>query len=143
MRRTALLVLLSACVAALAPALAADRETGATPPKSTVPGAATFVNLRPIVLPVIEGNAVTRQVGILLTLELGDDFSAESIEPKRRQLMDAFITELHRIYGWRSGQTRVVNETLIKTRLLKTADGVLGPGVVRAVLIRQLVEQER
>jgi hypothetical protein len=37
----------------------------------------------------------------------------------------------------------VVKETLIKKRLQLAADRVLGPGVVRAILIRQIVEQER
>jgi hypothetical protein len=37
----------------------------------------------------------------------------------------------------------VVDEPLLKTRLQATADRVLGPGVVHAVLIRQLVEQDR
>lgn len=97
----------------------------------------------PIVLPVVEGRDVTRQVGVLLTLELAQNQTAAGIEEKRRQLTDAFITELYRIYGWRSGADRVVNEELIKRRLQAAADRVLGPGIVHAILIRQLVEQER
>jgi flagellar basal body-associated protein FliL len=125
---------------AATPALGADRESGAAP---LVPGAPTFVKLPPIVLPVIEGNSVTRQVGISVTLELAEGQTLQSIEPQRRQLMDAFITELYRIYGWRSTADHVVNDALIKDRLLRTADRVLGAGVVHAVLIGQLVEQER
>lgn len=121
-------------------ALAADRETGAQP---TLPGAPVFVKLQPIVLPVIEGNTVTRQVGVLLTLELAEGQEAKSIEDQRTRVMDAFINELYRIYGWRSGAVQVVNDTLIKERLLRSADQVLGSGVIRAVLIRQIVEQER
>ncbi|HJT05982.1 MAG TPA: hypothetical protein VJ747_03600 [Stellaceae bacterium] len=94
-------------------------------------------------LPVIERNAVTRQVGVLLTLELSDGHSAESVEPQRRQLTDAVITELYRVYGWRSTADRIVDETLIKDHVRAAANKVLGEGVVRAVLIRQLMEQER
>lgn len=96
----------------------------------------------PIVLPVIEGSAVTRQVGILLTLELAKGQLASGVEPKRRQLTDAFITELYRLYGWRAGERRVVDEKLLKQRLQVTADQVLGQGVVHAILIRQLIVQE-
>ncbi len=123
------------------PALAVDRESGARKPG--LPGAPVFFDLQPIVLPVIERNAVTRQVGVLLTLELSDGHPVESVEAQRRQVMDAVITELYRIYGWRSTADQVVDETLIKDHVRVVVNKVLGEGVVRAVLIRQLVEQER
>jgi hypothetical protein len=128
-------------LAAASPALAVDREKGAE--RLSVPGAPVFFSLQPIVLPVIERNDVTRQVGILLTIELAEGHTAKDAEDKERQLTDAFITELYRIYGWRSGADRVVSEQLIKRRLQAVADQVLGPHVARSVLIRQLVEQER
>ena len=102
-----------------------------------------FVDVQPIILPVIERNAATRQVGIVVTLELAEGQHADAVEPKRRQLTDAFIRELHTIYDWRSGSNRVVDEQLIKRRLLVTADSVLGHGVVHAILVRQLLEQGR
>jgi len=108
-----------------------------------VPGVPVFIDMQPIVLPVIEGKNVTRQVGVLLTVELAEGHVSDDVEEKRRQLTDAFITELYRIYGWRSGADRVVNEALVKQHLQASADRILGRGVVQAVLIRQLVEQER
>ena len=122
------------------PAQAVDRDKGKGP---SVPGGPVFYQLPPIVLPVIERNDVTRQVGVLLTLELAEGHPVSDAEAKERQLTDAFITELYRIYGWRAGADRVVSEQLIKRRLLAVADQVLGPNVARAILIRQLVEQER
>jgi len=98
---------------------------------------------RPITLPVIERNRVTRQVGILLTIELSEGHLKHEATEKDRELTDAFITELYRLYGARAGANRVVDEKLLKTRLQATADRVLGQGVVHAVLIRQLVEQDR
>jgi hypothetical protein len=127
-------------LAAAAPAAAADREM---PEPKSVPGMPAFFNIEPIVLPVIEGNRIPRQVGILITLELAQGHSAREAQDKDRQITDAFITELYRIYGWRSGDDRVVNERLIKERLQAAADRVLGPGVVHAILIRQLLEEQR
>ncbi len=121
------------------PAAAAEHQAH----PEAAPGTPVFVSLQPIVLPVIEGNTVTRQVGVVLTLELFEGQTALAIEERRRQLTDAFITELHRIYAWRSSADHVVNEVQIKERLLRVANGVMGAGVVRAVLIRQLLEQER
>jgi hypothetical protein len=145
-RRRALLGALAALVAV--PAAAAEPEGGeggAHDPleKPLLPGVPDFYNIAPIELPVVEGNNVTRQVGVLLTLELADGHRQSEVKRKAREITDAFITELYRIYGWRSGDARVVNEALIKGRLQAAADRVLGPGVVHAILIRQLVEQER
>lgn len=122
-------------------AWAVDREKGVKGPH--VEGVPDFVDIQPIVLPVIERDAVRSQVGIVVTLELADGQHGDDVEPKRRQLTDAFIRELHTIYGWRSGSDRVVDQELIKRRLQITADKVLGPGVVHAILIRQLLEQGR
>jgi flagellar FliL protein len=124
-----------------APALAVDREKGVK--GAHVEGVPDFVDVQPIILPVIERNSVTRQVGIVVTLELADGEHADAVEPKRRQLTDAFIRELHTIYAWRSSSDRVVDEQLIKRRLLLVADAVLGQGVVHAILVRQLLEQGR
>ena len=126
---------------AAAQALAVDREQGVKGPH--VEGVPDFVDIQPIILPVIERDAVTRQVGIVVTLELIDGQHADAVEPKRRQLTDAFIRELHTIYGWRSASDRVVDEPLIKRRLQTIADRVLGLGVVHAIPVRQLLVQGR
>jgi len=111
--------------------------------KVPLPGMPVFIDIQPIVLPVIEGSTVTGQVGVLLTVELVQGRAAEEVEEKQRELTDAFITELYRIYGWRSGGDRVVAESLVKRHLQTTADRILGKGVVQAILIRQLVEHDR
>ncbi|HEV8026550.1 MAG TPA: hypothetical protein VGP50_03920 [Stellaceae bacterium] len=139
-RRTLLLAALTSMVLAAMPAFAVDREKGLKPPP--VPGVPDFVDLDPIVLPVIERNRVTRQIGLMLTLELFDGQPAQAIdEEKRLRLMDAFVRELHLIYSARSTAERVVDEDIIKRRLLRIADGVLGTGVVHAILVRRLIEQ--
>jgi flagellar basal body-associated protein FliL len=139
LRRCLMMSLVPSVLAAL-PAHAVDREKGAN---ELIPGIAVFIDLRPITLPVIERNRVTRQVGILLTIELSEGHVKQEATEKEHELTDAFITELYRMYGARAGANRVVDEKLLKTRLQASADRVLGLGVVRAVLIRQLVEQDR
>jgi flagellar basal body-associated protein FliL len=137
-------VIVAALLLAFAPpSLGAEHAEHGHGGKAPLNGATVFIDMQPIVLPVIEGKNVTRQVGVLLTMELAQGHVSDDVEEKRRELTDAFITELYRIYGWRSGADRVVNETLVKRRLQTTADRVLGKGVVQAVLISQLVEQDR
>jgi hypothetical protein len=135
-------ILLTA-VAALVAALPAGAAEHPKAPNTSIAGVPAFFNIEPIVLPVIEGNRIPRQVGVLLTLELAEGHTAAEARDKERELTDAFITELYRIYEWRAGDDRVVNERLIKERLQAAADRVLGPGVVHAILVRQLLEEQR
>jgi hypothetical protein len=140
-RRLLLVGALAVLALRAAPALAVDREKGVKGPH--VDGVPDFVDIQPIILPVIERNAVTRQVGIVVTLELADGERPDAVEPKRRQLTDAFIRELHTLYAWRSSSNRIVDEQLIKRRLLRVADAVIGQGIVHAILVKQLLEQGR
>jgi flagellar protein FliL len=132
---------LALALALASPSQGADRSDPRR--KEPLPGMPVFIDMQPIVLPVIEGSNVMGQVGVLVTVELVQGRTAEEVEEKQRELTDAFITELYRIYGWRSGADRVIAETLVKRHLQATADRILGKGVVQAILIRQLVEHDR
>lgn len=141
-RRRALLGALGALGAlTVLPAAAAEHEKEEEEP--LVPGVPIYFEIPAIVLPVVEGNSVTRQIGVALTVEMAEGHRRKEAAAKQRQLTDAFITELYRLYGWRSDADRVVDDRLLKRRLLAAADRVLGPGVAHAILIRQLVEQQR
>lgn len=104
----------------------------------------TFIKLPPIVLPVFNNeNKVSRQAGLVLALELEPGKTAADIEPNRRQLQDAFITDLYTLYDQLGGAERVIDSALVKERLQATSDRILGPGIVRAVLIQQAFERGR
>jgi hypothetical protein len=104
----------------------------------------TFIKLPPIVLPVFNNeNKVARQAGLVLALELEPGKTAADVEPNRRQLQDAFITDLYTLYDQVGGADRVIDSAIVKQRLLETSDRVLGPGIVRAVLIQQAFERGR
>jgi hypothetical protein len=102
-----------------------------------------YVKLPAIVLPVYSGNTVTRQAGLVLTLELAQGKSAADVEPNRRKLYDAFITELYGMYELRGNADRIIDPMLVKQQLQGTSDRVLGAGVVQQVLIQQAVEGTR
>lgn len=102
-----------------------------------------FVKLPPIVLPVYSGNRVTRQAGLVLSLELVQGKTEADVEPNRRRLYDAFITELYAIYETRGDADRVIDPTQIKQTLQGASDRVLGPGVIKQVLIQQAFEGAR
>jgi flagellar FliL protein len=100
-----------------------------------------YVRLPPIVLPVFEGNKITRRAGIVLALELEPGKTEAELEPKRRQLYDAYISDLYALYDQESGTGRVIDAVRIKQRLQSTTDRILGPGFVHEVLIQQAYER--
>lgn len=128
-------------VALLAPSAQAQEKSAG--PHGSMPGAPVFVDFQPIILPVIGQDRVTERVGIVLALELAPGQTAAGIEPKRPILTDAFISDLYGIFQQRAALHQVADGTLIKARLLRTANRVLGPGVVKEVLIQKLFEQPR
>jgi hypothetical protein len=89
-----------------------------------------------------QGGGCRRTISLCALVLATDGQPAAVTEPKRREPTDAFIRELHAIYSMRSATGRVVDEGLIKQRLLRTSDGVLGKGVVHAILVKRLVEQQ-
>jgi hypothetical protein len=99
--------------------------------------------LDPITVPVIEGNRVAAQVDIQVMLELAPGKTKEGIEPKQRQLIDAFIRTLYALFQQQTDVSEPIDGTIIKARLRHSAAEVLGPDTVQDVLIQRLFEQPR
>jgi hypothetical protein len=120
------------------PAVAEDRE--AVP--GLVDGAPSYVRFQAIFVPIIEGDRVTRQVGVTLMLQLVKGQEKSEVEDKRLQLNDAFVSDLYSFFQQRAA-LHDIDQHYLKDRLLKVAGGVVGPHVVQEVLIEQLFEEKK
>ena len=122
------------------PAMAASHETG----PAGAPGAPAYMRFPAIFIPIIEGDRVTRQIGVTLMLELAKGQEKQPIEEKRLQLNDAFVRDLYAFFQQRAGlKANDIDELYLKDRLLKVADNVIGEKAVREVLIEQFFEQKK
>jgi hypothetical protein len=128
-------------ISAQVPALAAGEGN----PEKAAPAVSgpAFVKLPLFSIPVIEGDKVTRQVTVGIALELIEGLRAESIAEKKPAVIDAFFRDLYGMFSQRGGTSRVAVQQSIKHRLAQTADRILGPGIIRQVLILELVERQR
>jgi hypothetical protein len=142
-RRSLGLALLALVLLAPAqPVMAAEHEKAEKPEASS--DGPVYVKLPPIVLPVFRGNKVSRQAGLAVTLELVKGKSeAADVQPKQRQLTDAFITGLYGVYELRNDADRVIDPALVKETLQGASDRILGKGVIQQVLIQQAFEGAR
>jgi hypothetical protein len=123
-------------LALIASAHAADRSAD----PGMIDGAPAYVRFAPIFTPIIEGDQVTRQIGVTLMLQLDPGQEKDGIEAKHLQLNDAFVRDLYAFFQQRA-RVQTIDEAYLKGRLLQTASAVIGPNVVKEVLIEQLFEQ--
>jgi len=149
-----LLVLVGSLVVSIVP-LRADEHGGeeaeppakpdpnARPAIQPAPGAPAYVTVPLFIIPVIEGGQVTRQVSVGIAMELVKGKTLQDIKPKEAVLTDAFLRELYGLFGQRAAAERIAEPPIIKARLQRVADRVLGPGIVKQVLILQLFERVR
>jgi flagellar basal body-associated protein FliL len=122
------------------PAMAASHEAA----RETIAGAPSYVRFPAIFVPIIEGDRVTRQIGVRLTLELAQAQEKQAVEEKRLELNDAFVRDLYAFFQQRAAvKANDIDEMYLKGRLLKVADNVIGEKAVREVLIEQFFEQKK
>jgi hypothetical protein len=123
-----------------APALAADHSKPKEGKEGVVEGP-VFIKMSPITLPVVQGNKITKTVGLVLALELEKGKTEAEFEGSRLRVRDAIITELYAYVDEQSGADRILDVPAIKLRLQNAVDQVLGPSFVREVLVQQAYER--
>jgi cyclic lactone autoinducer peptide len=101
-----------------------------------------FVDFDPLVLPVIRDGRVTQHLTFTIVLEVDRDYERLDIYKHMVRLKDAYLAELHALYSHRSVQDRVDVVPLLNKRLLAVSHRVLGPEIVKRVLIDVLEKHD-
>jgi len=103
-----------------------------------------YLELNPLVLPVINERGLVQQISLVISLELAEGLLAADLEKYQPRLADAFIQDLYGVLGSGYGLTRhnILDVHLIKTRLTAVTESVVGPDKVENVLL-QVVQQRR
>lgn len=103
------------------------------------PGA--FVEMDPLILPIIGARGITQTVSVVIVLEVKDETKVEEVKHMSPRLKDAYIQDM---YGVLSKKNSMPNGVLqvgpLKERLHKISQNVLGEDVVNDVLL-QVVQQ--
>lgn len=103
-----------------------------------------YVELDPLLLPIIDDSGITQQVSLIVKLEIEDPAQLADVEAKTPKIVDAFVSDL---YGALSNtnasmENGVLRLDRIKSRLRKTANRVMGEDKINDVLL-QVVQQHR
>lgn len=103
---------------------------------------AVFVDLESLAVAVIRHHRVEKQVVLQVSLEVPDEAARAKVAHALPLIKDAFIRDLYDYFAIQPIGRAGLNVEAIKKRLKRTADGVMGKGLIRAVLIQGAVERD-
>ena len=145
MRLAAALMLLTCLFAGLASASSsshapkkpeAEREKGSGFAGPRIP----TISMPALVTPVVVNGALEHYVFLSLTLELTGDEHKNMMLEKIPYLQDAYLREVHRASVAKDNDPRVIDEEGLKDRLMRVSATVVGPGIVKAITLRNVVQ---
>ena len=100
-----------------------------------------FVEMDPIILPIIDGRGVTQVVTLVITLEANGDENAKLAEKMIPRLKDAYIHDMYGVLSSKASMSGgLVKTEDLKERLNKISNKVLGEDKINGVLL-QVVSQ--
>ncbi len=104
--------------------------------------AVEFVQLDPLILPIVDRNGLSQVVSIVVALEVPSKADADKVKMLQPKLKDAFISEMYGVIHHPAGlqEGNLVKVQILKDRLGKIGRKVLGDEVVNDVLL-QVVQQ--
>lgn len=102
-----------------------------------------FVNIGPLMLPVLGDNKVQQLLTLVVALEVDDEQTATAIKAKTPKLTDAYLQVLYGAIGrGKVMKNNVIDVAQVKSRLNGASIKVLGPGVVRSVLVQAVAQRQ-
>lgn len=105
--------------------------------------AITYVELDPIILPIIDRNGISQTISMVVSVQVADELKAEEVRQKMPRLADAYLSDM---YGTLSKQSSmeggVIKVSMLKSRLTGITHKVLGEGVAEDVLL-QVLQQHK
>lgn len=95
-----------------------------------------FIKVDRLNIPVVHGDRVAGQIMLQLAIEVADNDGRDKVRAAEARLMNAFIMALKSYADSRPNVLRGPNLRALKRLLLDSAHRVLGPDVVKAILVR-------
>jgi flagellar FliL protein len=109
--------------------------------KGAKDAAVSFVQMSPLVLPIVDKNGVSQIISLVISLEVRDDLSAKEVERMTPRLKDAYIQDMYGVLTKQAAmEGGVVQVGYIKNRLNQVTTKIMGKDRVNDVLL-QVVQQ--
>ena len=100
-----------------------------------------FVELDPLILPIVDANGVSQTVSLVIVLEVPDAHAKTKIEAMTPRLKDAFIQDMYGVLNKHAAlKGGVLQVGMLKKRLNRISKKVAGDDMINEVLL-QVVQQ--
>lgn len=100
-----------------------------------------YVELDPLILPIVDNNGVSQTVSLVIALEVTDAKAKTEVEKYAPKLKDAYIEKMYGMLNRHAAlKGGVIQISMIKKQLNKISTDVLGEDKVHGVLL-QVVQQ--
>lgn len=100
-----------------------------------------FVELHPLILPIIDDNGISQTVSLVVSVEVVDQAAADKVKNLQPRLHDAFIQDMYGALNRRAVMNGgVIEVSKIKERLNRVSASVVGENTIKDVLL-QVVRQ--
>lgn len=100
-----------------------------------------FVEMDPLILPIVDNEGVSQVVSLVIALEVTDQATADEVKAMTPKLKDAFIQDMYGVLNKQAAlKGGVIQVSQIKQRLNMISNKVLGEEKVHDVLL-QVVQQ--
>jgi flagellar basal body-associated protein FliL len=100
-----------------------------------------YVNMEPFLAPIIEGRRISKYVAIGVILELHSEDYKVQVRDNIIPLRNAFIEDFVFQAQMNSGRTESVYLHRVKSRFRTLADRIVGPDIVKEVLISHALDR--
>lgn len=105
-------------------------------------GSVDFVELGPLVLPIVDANGVSQTVSMVVALEVKGSSSVGKVQKYEPKLKDAFIQDMYGVLNRHAAlKGGVIQVGVIKERLNKISDKVMGDEDIVQDVLLQVVQQ--
>ena len=100
-----------------------------------------FVGLDPFLAPVIEGRKISKYVAVGVVLELYSIDHKSLIHKHMTPLRNAFIDDFVFQAQMNSGTSQSIHLSRVKNRFHTLADRIVGPDIVKEILISHVIDR--
>lgn len=105
--------------------------------------AVKYVELDPIILPIIDRDGITQTISMVVSVQVADEAKAEEVRQKLPRLADAYLSDMYGTLSKSSSmEGGVIKVSVLKERLTGITHKVLGEGVADDVLL-QVLQQHK
>ena len=111
-------------------------------PKPPPPDTPYYVKMSPLVVPVIANDQIVSHLAIEFQLELYNDLQAPKVKEVLPQLMDGYLRSLQVIASRRGDNGAKFDIVALKERMLMVSKAIVGPDVIRNILIQRAFERQ-